>query len=388
MLRPLAIQSALEALVTSNESPADVALVVLSESGTIYAQAHLDAVRPVRSKTNASGTQSSPARLTGFGEIDRQQRQHQPGLASLMSTRTGVQPTSVKHSEGGSQDDGAASSASASSVPMSITLTHDDRARVLAGTACQAWSEEVARVRRLRTSATGRFSAMASSTGPSLVSGGSGGTGSKMTPLSKLNPISMVSEENSPALGATSTASSAGADEESDDQEGSAVPVAILGTPLRPEAGGPGVAPLLLEAELGALVVLPLHPQGANVNQQSPSSPAHPNSATLLLVLAARSDPSKGKIAQAEALGKGNSVLSQSQWNEMHNCAQSFATFIAPALRKAFGRSGELLPDDHPGVMAAGGTTIFSDDHESSASVEASHVLGQTAASASGISVP
>ena len=68
--------------------------------------------------------------------------------------------------------DNDSSSSTSSSSLMAINLTPDERARVLAGTACQAWHEEVARVRRLQSTTSGRFNGLSSSTGPSLISGG------------------------------------------------------------------------------------------------------------------------------------------------------------------------------------------------------------------------
>lgn len=398
MLQPLVIQSGLETILATKSSPADIALIVLNESGAIYAQAHLDAIQSSsKDQAGPSKVQSSPSKRTQ-NEIDRQQRQRQPGLASLMSIDAG---NKYKDDKKQSKDDDQ-STINANQEPMTINLTRDERARVLGGTACQAWTEEAARVRRLRATATGRFSAIASSTGPSLMSGGASssaagfGGGSKMTPLSKFNEpanktASATGDEgagnNSGSRSirtANSTTSNGDRDgggnyieEEGEDQEGIAMPMAILGMPLQPEVGGPGVAPLLLEDELGATLVLPLLPLGAlSPESQSPSSPYNPAHATLLLVLSTRSEANKLTPTQT-GLALGNSTLSQDEWNQMHDCAQSFASFISPALRKAFGTRGELLPEDHPGIAApGGGTTIFSDDRESLASADISQALG------------
>lgn len=400
MLQPLAIQAGLEAILTSKSSPADIALIVFNESGAIYAQAHLEAIRSIpKEHSEPSKIQSSATNKQSQNEVERQQRQRQPGLASLMSMDTEKQQSIPK------EDDENPDFLNTNQEPMPINLTPDERARILGGTACQAWTEESARVRRLRATATGRFSAIASSTGPSLISGGAGSSaaglasGSKITPLRKVNDqghkaSSAAGEEviatNSSSRSITiahSTTSNGDRDgrenptneieEEDEEEESIAMPMAILGMPLQPEVGGPGVAPLLLEDELGATLVLPLLPLGAlSSESHSPSSPYNPAHATLLLVLSTRSEANKFTPTQT-GLALGNSTLSQDEWNQMHDSAQAFANLISPALRKAFGTRGELLPEDHPGIVApGGGTTIFSDDRESLASADVSHVLG------------
>lgn len=395
MLQPLVIQSGLETILASRSSPADIALIVLNESGAIYAQAHLDAI------SSNSNDHSGPSKVHSLplkqsqNDIDRQQRQRQPGLGSLMSIDVGKRyddERKYNHSN---------PTTNPNQEPMTINLTRDERARVLGGTACQAWTEEAARVRRLRATATGRFSAIASSTGPSLISGGASssaagfGGGSKMTPLRKFNEqvqktASAAGDEGAATNSgsrsirtANSTTSNGDRDgtgnyieEEGEEEEGIAMPMAILGLPLQSEVGGSGVAPLLLEDELGATLVLPLLPLGAlAAESQSPSSPYNPAHATLLLVLSTRSEANKFNPTQT-GLALGKSTLSQDEWNQMNDCAQAFANFISPAIRKAFGIRGELLPEDHPGIIApGGGTTIFSDDRESLASADVSHAL-------------
>jgi hypothetical protein len=149
---------------------------------------------------------------------------------------------------------------------------------------------------------------------------------------------------------------------------------------------------------------MPLRPQNAAQSSvQSPVTAHDVMHAPLLLVL---SSPTSSKAATdsarcADTLTapplQGTSTLSSEQWNILNDCAQSFAHHIAPSLRKAFGRGGELLADEGHGIVHAGGaTTIFSDDHESLASVEASHLLNNVNAATnhtdtaanSGISVP
>ncbi|PWN32917.1 uncharacterized protein FA14DRAFT_157609 [Meira miltonrushii] len=392
MLQPLAIHSGLEAILASRSSPADIALIVLNESGALYAQAHLDAIQS-NSKDHAgpSKVQQTPVKRAQ-NEVERQQRQRQPGLASLMSIDAGKR---YKDDKSKSEDEDATKQDS-----LPINLTRDERARVLGGRACQAWTEEAARVRRMHATATGRFSAIASSTGPSVISGGGSSSaagsagGSKITPLTRFDEqaqkaASAAGDEGAATNSgsrsmqtANSTTSNGDRDgaaiaveDEADTQEGIALPMAILGMPLQPDVEGPDVAPLLLEDELGATLVLPLLPLGALAPEtQSPISPYNPSHAILLLVLSTRSNVNKSTPTQTGS-ALANSTLSQDEWNQMHDCAQAFASFISPALRKAFGTRGELLPDDHPGIVAPGGTTIFSDDRESLASADVSHAV-------------
>lgn len=397
MLQPLAINAGLEAILSSRSSPADIALIVLNESGAIYAQAHLDAIQST-SKDHAgpSKVQQTPVKRSQ-NDIERQQRQRQPGLASLMSIDAGKRYKDDKTKS--KDEDQTSTHPDQESLP--INLSRDERARVLGGRACQAWSEEAARVRRLHATATGRFSAIASSSGPSVTSGGGSSSvagsigGSKMTPLTRfdehVHKTALTTNDENTATNsgsrsirtANSTTSNTEKDgaandiaEDGEDEEGIAMPMAILGMPLQSEVDGPDVAPLLLEDELGASLVLPLLPLGPLAPEtQSPISPYNPAHAILLLVLSSGSKVNKSIPTQTGS-ASANSTLSQDEWTQMYDSAQAFGSFISPALRKVFGTRGELLPDDHPGIIApGGGTTIFSDDRESLASADVSHAL-------------
>lgn len=111
----------------------------------------------------------------------------------------------------------------------------------------------------------------------------------------------------------------------------------------------------------------------------------------LLLVLSTNPAQSHAKPESRKEISSdlmlASSILSQDQWNEMHDCAQSFASYVAPALRKAFGGM-DLHRDPQLGVVPSttaggangislhgtgrksrGGNTVFSDDRESSASI-------------------
>lgn len=43
-------------------------------------------------------------------------------------------------------------------------------------------------------------------------------------------------------------------------------------------------------------------------------------------------------MARTAKEASGTSILSQQQWNDLHDSAHAFAMHISPALRKAFGR--------------------------------------------------
>lgn len=168
---------------------------------------------------------------------------------------------------------------------------------------------------------------------------------------------------------------------------------------------------------------MPLPIQGTNaVTSASAASLGLAAGAPLLLVLGAYPTPgiqkagaqtdeavshSKERATDASASSlplQGSSILSQKEWNELHDCAQSFAAFVAPALRKAFGATHEHDHDDagdglgrvaggtlsgaagksvpRRGRAAGGGgaggnttATVFSDDRESAASVAGGQAL-------------
>lgn len=274
MLRPLAIQEALDAVLERQTAPADTALIVLSDSGSIYAQAHRRRGKEAKdalasgsaepaNRKKAPGFQGRSAWRAPQTEIQRLQLHHQPGLSSLMASGATSQAVA---GDAPTQSRTAASLDAADDDSMLLCLTHDERARVLAGVACQSWVEEMARVRRLRSNVNGRFPASAShvvsgvgsSVGRSL-SGGSSQQGASLRGGLLNRSITAKATDSGDAskvgagIGMTVTANSmpSGNDDESEEVE---APVAIVGSQMASSVGDPTVAPLMLEGEVSSFL--------------------------------------------------------------------------------------------------------------------------------------
>lgn len=253
MLRPKAVQEALTTLLETASVPADSALVVFSDSGTIYSQAH------IREFSQIAGT---PTLLRGddlkpLNESQRLQRVRQPGLASFLgNTRLSQQSTTnplPPASQIGLEEKENATAASTTAIPlMELQMNEDERSKAIAALACQSWMEETNRVKRLftkvhghhtsgTTSESGLIRSFSTSTGGGGTSGNGGNNGSGKAP-SRLRRI----EQNSVAQSGIDQL----IDGQGSEQESVAAPVAVPGTLLSIGPSGQGVAPLLLEGEV------------------------------------------------------------------------------------------------------------------------------------------
>jgi hypothetical protein len=80
---------------------------------------------------------------------------------------------------------------------------------------------------------------------------------------------------------------------------------------------------------------MPLHHQAMTLTPPSPSLPQ--NGPALLLVLSSGTQSASDRLT-IPGPGSGTSLLSQQQWNDLHDAASAFASHVSLPLRKAFGR--------------------------------------------------
>lgn len=246
MLKPTAVQATLKALLESPSVPADSALVVFSESGTIYAQAHSDNGVTIASSSKLD--QDSKPKTT---ESQRLQFLRQPGLVTLLgSSRT----KPVKQSASLIDEEKIGSAAA---PMMELALDVDGRAKILAALACQSWLEETNRVRRLFTKIYGhipvsigdnsdRIRSLSTSTGGNGSGNGNGKIRMKRVEQNGLHRIGSGGEMGDSQL-----------ERKNGDQdlplESVTAPVVVPGTLLSTGTTVPSVAPLLSEGEVSRL---------------------------------------------------------------------------------------------------------------------------------------
>lgn len=241
MLSPLAIREALDIILHSDTSVADVALVVLSDSGAIYAQTR-------KSFDEERNVTPQRQRRPPMTEVQKIQLRHQPGLTCLMAH----DDSRIERRHATQRD------ASVDEESMAIDLIPDERARVLAGVACRSWTEEMARIKRLRTNVHGQYpaamSGVASSVGRSL-SGSSNNVGT-LQPLGQSRRSNAQEEARDEPIAHASLSTELQAEVEdrkgTEPEEKIGAPVAILGTklPISDEGKEGGIAPLMLEGEV------------------------------------------------------------------------------------------------------------------------------------------
>lgn len=251
MLRPRAVQATLQALIEAPGVPADTALVVFSDSGTIYSQAHSkDPSQIASSSTLPKEPRRKPT------ESQRLQFARQPGLSSLLGTKDSQSPAASI-----APTTEEATPVQSTGTAMELALQTDERAKILAALACQSWQEETNRVRRLFSKIHGHQAAVAmSETSDRLRSfsastgGGAGGSGSGS---GKNGALKRRVEQN--GLHRSIASHNAGEDhlergtttaQQIEEQESVAAPVAVPGTLLNVGTAAQSVAPLLLESEV------------------------------------------------------------------------------------------------------------------------------------------
>jgi hypothetical protein len=251
MLRPRAVQATLQALIEAPGVPADTALIVFSDSGMIYSQAHSkDPSQIASSSTLPKEPSKKPT------ESQRLQFVRQPGLSSLLGTQKS-DPVSANTNQATDE----ATSSRQTGTAMELTLQTDERAKILAALACQSWQEETNRVRRLFSKIHGHQAAVAmSETSDRLrsfsasTSGGAGGSGSGS---GKNGPLKKRVEQNGlhRSIATLNTGEDHlergyAAEQQVEEQESVAAPVAVPGTLLNIGTPDQSVAPLLLEGEV------------------------------------------------------------------------------------------------------------------------------------------
>jgi hypothetical protein len=255
MLRPTAVQEALATLIESPSIPADSALIVFSDSGSIYAQASS------HQSSQIVSTSTSRQSLKPINDSQRLQRARKPGLVSLLGPSkpsTSQHPANVASSsrnlEGGKTD-------SAGPNAMELQMNADERSKIIGALACRSWNEETSRIRRLlpkqrgilpsgATSESGITRSFSASTGGGNGIGSNGGIGKGPSRLRRLEQNGIVQSDIDEHLERL-------AGEQAAEQEPAGPPVAIPGTSLIVGATGQhGIAPLLLESDVSRGIAL------------------------------------------------------------------------------------------------------------------------------------
>ncbi|UZJ54251.1 hypothetical protein CBS101457_003571 [Exobasidium rhododendri] len=366
MLRPKAVQEALTALLESPSVPADSALIVFSDSGTIYAQASTQNASSQFASTSTNRHDSKP-----LNESQRLQRSRQPGLVSLLGTSSSL-PLSARYTAGNTN--------SPSPHAMELVMNADERSKIIGALACRCWTEEMNRIRRLLpkqrshmhsapASETGMIRSFSASTGGGGGGGGGGGSAAGNVGVGKGPSRLRRIEQSSLAQNGTFAPIERFAIEQGVEQESATgACVAVPGTLINQGSTSQGSAPLLLESELGASLVMPLHYQ--TDNSLSSSSSQLQTSPLFLLILSSRHTHNKSSTL-GEAVNK-ESNLSNQEWSDLYDSAHALAVHISPALRKAFGREEGV-----PGEREMVGDAATVSDIESSLDMEGVLVVGQ-----------
>jgi hypothetical protein len=247
MLRPTAVQEALATLIETPSVPADAALLVFSDSGTIYAKACS------RQDDRVSDTSGISVDLKPKNESQRLQRLRQPGLLPLLGNPKRHESRNIASSSTPMAEK-SASATTTSSSSVELQMASDERCKVLAAVACQAWTEETNRVKRLFTKAHGHASASTSESGlirsfSTSTGGGGGGSGNGIGNGKAPSRLRRI-EQNSVLQSGIDQHMERMASEQEIQEEMVAAPVAVPGTLLNVGATSQGVAPLLLEGEV------------------------------------------------------------------------------------------------------------------------------------------
>lgn len=252
MLKPTAVQATLKTLLESPNVPADSALVLFSESGTIYAQAHSDIHGPL-----ASTSKLFDAAKPKTTESQRLQFARQPGLVTLLGSSR-PRPVTLLPPHLDEEAEKMVPSTLAT-PPMELALDVDGRAKILAALACQSWLEETNRVRRLFTKIHGHSPVSVGDTSDRIrslsTSTGGNGSGNGKNRMKRVEQNGLQRIDSGGEIGDNHLERKGR--EQDDSQEFVAAPVAVPGTLLNTGTTAPSVAPLLLEGEVSTLIVNP-----------------------------------------------------------------------------------------------------------------------------------
>jgi hypothetical protein len=255
MLRPVAVQTALVTLLETPSVPADTALVVFSDSGTIYAQASISQRHQQTPSPIASTSSLAPFKFQAKNESQRLQRTRQPGLSSLLGNPRQSSRTSTEKESTAAAVLAGKGSQSRSHM-MELQMEADERAKILAALACQSWTEETNRVKRLFTKLHGHSVGASTSEAGGLIrsyssSTGGGNNGGSSAHGNGKGPSRLRRIEQNSLFTSVKEKLEEDQDDEGDvGQESVAAPVAVPGTLLNIEPMGQGAAPLLLEGHV------------------------------------------------------------------------------------------------------------------------------------------